>query len=51
MLATTIEGFWSSASVGWALIAPACGFCGGLGNLLTIAAVGEWREADEITLA
>jgi short subunit dehydrogenase-like uncharacterized protein len=33
------------------VIAPAIGFYGGLGNLLATAAMGDWLQADEITLA
>jgi uncharacterized protein YbjT (DUF2867 family) len=32
-------------------IAPACGFYGGLGDLLATAAMGDWAAADQLTLA
>jgi hypothetical protein len=32
-------------------VAPACGFYGGLGDLLATAAMGDWVEADEVCLA
>ncbi|MEA3106008.1 MAG: hypothetical protein QOI88_613 [Gammaproteobacteria bacterium] len=33
------------------MLAPAIGFYGGLGNLLATAAMGDWPQADQITLA
>lgn len=51
VVATTIEQHGDRARhVGVALV-PAIGFYGGLGSLLATAAMGDWPQADEITLA
>lgn len=45
------EQFADSARNGPLVIAPAMGFYGGLGDLLATAAMGNWRTADEISIA
>jgi NAD(P)H-binding len=49
--ATTIEDHGARALSAGVVLAPAIGFYGGLGDLLATAAMGDWPEADEITLA
>jgi short subunit dehydrogenase-like uncharacterized protein len=49
--AATIERHATLALNSGVVLAPAIGFYGGLGNLLATAAMGDWRQADEITLA
>jgi short subunit dehydrogenase-like uncharacterized protein len=49
--ATTIEHHATFALTAGVVLAPAIGFYGGLGNLLATAAMGDWPQADEITLA
>jgi Saccharopine dehydrogenase NADP binding domain len=51
VVAATIEQFGERARRAQTVIAPAMGFYGGLGNLLATAAMDDWPEADEITLA
>jgi short subunit dehydrogenase-like uncharacterized protein len=49
--AATIERHAALALSSGIVLAPAIGFYGGLGNLLATAAMGDWPQADEITLA
>jgi short subunit dehydrogenase-like uncharacterized protein len=49
--AATIERHATPALNSGIVLAPAIGFYGGLGNLLATAAMGDWPQADEITLA
>jgi short subunit dehydrogenase-like uncharacterized protein len=49
--ATTFECHAALARNAGVVIAPAIGFYGGLGNLLATAAMGDWSQVDEITLA
>jgi short subunit dehydrogenase-like uncharacterized protein len=49
--AATIEHYAALALGAGVVLAPAIGFYGGLGNLLATAAMGDWPQADEITLA
>jgi hypothetical protein len=51
VVATTIDRYAEDARNAGIVLAPAIGFYGGLGNLLATAAMGNWAEADEITLA
>jgi hypothetical protein len=46
-----LEKFSEPAKAAGILIVPSMGFFGGLGDLLTTAAMGDWNEADEIRLA
>jgi len=49
--ASTVADYDTSATAAGIALVPATGFYGGLGNLLATAAMGDWPEADEITLA
>ena len=49
--AATFERYADRARDAGVAIVPAAGFYGGLGDLLSTAAMGEWLQADEITLA
>jgi uncharacterized protein YbjT (DUF2867 family) len=49
--AATFEGYAGRAREAGVAIVPAVGFYGGLGDLLATAAMGDWSQADEITLA
>jgi short subunit dehydrogenase-like uncharacterized protein len=49
--ASTITGENERARAAGIAIVPSTGFYGGLGNLLATVAMGDWPEADEITLA
>jgi hypothetical protein len=49
--AATIEHHGTRALSAGVVLAPAIGFYGGLGNLVATAAMGDWPQADEITLA
>jgi short subunit dehydrogenase-like uncharacterized protein len=51
VLAATIERHVTRALSAGAVLAPAIGFYGGLGDLLATAAMSDWPQADEITLA
>ena len=51
VVAATIERHATLALSSGIALAPAIGFYGGLGNLLATAAMGDWPQADEITLA
>jgi short subunit dehydrogenase-like uncharacterized protein len=51
VVAATIEQLGEHAWNAGVAVAPAVGFYGGLGNLLATAAMGDWRQADKITLA
>lgn len=51
VVAVTIERHATPALKAGVALAPAIGFYGGLGNLLATAAMGDWPQADEITLA
>lgn len=46
--AATFEAYADRAGI---VIAPAMGFYGALGDLLATAAMGDWAEADEISIA
>jgi NAD(P)-dependent dehydrogenase (short-subunit alcohol dehydrogenase family) len=45
------DRFAARADQAGVIVAPALAFFGGLGDLLATAAMGDWSEADEITLA
>ncbi|PTL85307.1 saccharopine dehydrogenase NADP-binding domain-containing protein [Vitiosangium sp. GDMCC 1.1324] len=47
----TLEQFANAAAAAGVVVAPAFAFYGGLADLLATAAMGEWRSADEITVA
>jgi hypothetical protein len=49
--ATTFTRYGERARHAGIAIVPAAGFYGGLGDLLSTAAMGDWSHADEITLA
>jgi len=49
--AATMEQYANQARDAGIALAPAIGFYGGLGNLLATAVMGDWPQADEITLA
>lgn len=49
--AAAFEHYASRARDAGIVVAPAVAFYGGLGNLLATAAMGDWPEADVITLA
>jgi short subunit dehydrogenase-like uncharacterized protein len=51
VVAAMIEQYGDRARNAGVVLAPAVGFYGGLGNLLATAAMGDWSQADEITLA
>ncbi|HYW55457.1 MAG TPA: saccharopine dehydrogenase NADP-binding domain-containing protein [Polaromonas sp.] len=47
----TIAQFSHRAREGGIVVVPAMAFYGGLGDLLATAAMGDWAEADEISIA
>lgn len=47
----TFERFAAPAEAAGVAVVPAMAFYGGLGDLLATAAMGDWDEADEITIA
>jgi len=47
----TFDGYADRASAKGIIVAPALGFYGGLCDLLATAAMADWSQADEITLA
>ncbi|WP_441247788.1 saccharopine dehydrogenase family protein [Kitasatospora sp. McL0602] len=47
----TFASFADRARAAGAVIVPAMAFYGGLGDLLTTAAMGDWKEADEAHIA
>jgi len=47
----TFEEFAGPAAAAGVAVVPAMGFYGGLGDLLATAAMGDWPDADEITVA
>ncbi|MET9894745.1 saccharopine dehydrogenase NADP-binding domain-containing protein [Streptomyces sp. NPDC006465] len=47
----TFEQFTDRARTAGAVIVPAMAFYGGLGDLLTTAAMGDWKAADEAHIA
>jgi short subunit dehydrogenase-like uncharacterized protein len=49
--AATMEQHGPRARDAGIVLAPAMGFYGGLGDVLATAAMGDWPQADEITLA
>lgn len=49
--AATFDRYTARARDAGIAIVPAVGFYGGLGDLLATAAMGDWSQADEITLA
>ena len=49
--AATIADYGDRSRAAGIALVPATGFYGGLGNLLATAAMGDWQESDEITLA
>ena len=51
VVASTIDQFGEHVGAAGIAVAPAIGFFGGLGNLLATAAMGDWSQADKITLA
>jgi short subunit dehydrogenase-like uncharacterized protein len=51
VVATMIEQHGEGAGHAGVALAPAIGFYGGLGNLLATAAMDDWSQADEISLA
>lgn len=48
---TTFEHFDAPAQAGGIVVLPACGFYGGLGDLLVSAALGDWSEADDAAIS
>ncbi|GAA2492795.1 saccharopine dehydrogenase family protein [Streptomyces gobitricini] len=50
-VADTLARFDAPARAAGVLVAPAMAFYGGLGDLLTTAAMGPWKRADEVFLA
>jgi short subunit dehydrogenase-like uncharacterized protein len=48
---TTFERYPDRARAAGLAIVPAIGFYGGLGDLLATAAMGDWKVADEISIA
>ncbi len=51
VVAARIERHVGDAEGAGVALAPAIGFYGGLGDLLATAAMGDWPESDEISLA
>ncbi|WP_046247126.1 saccharopine dehydrogenase family protein [Hymenobacter terrenus] len=51
IVAATMAMYGEPAQRAGLALAPGIGFYGGLGNLLATAALGDWPQADEITLA
>lgn len=51
IVAAIMETYGEPAQRAGLALAPGLGFYGGLGNLLATAAMGDWLQADEITLA
>jgi short subunit dehydrogenase-like uncharacterized protein len=49
--AATIADHGDRARTAGIALVPSTGFFGGLGDLLATAAMGDWRQADEVTLA
>ncbi|MGW6063172.1 saccharopine dehydrogenase family protein [Streptomyces sp. NPDC055189] len=49
--ATLFDSYGERAREAGIVIAPSLAFYGGLGDLLATAALGDWPDADEITLA
>jgi len=47
---STIVAFDALARQAGIVVAPAAGFYGGLGDLLATSAMGDWHQADEITV-
>ena len=51
IVAATIEAHAAGAQAAGIALVPAAAFYGGLGDLLATAVMGDWRQADSITLA
>ena len=51
VVAATMARYGASAAHASLALAPGIGFYGGLGNVLATAAMGDWPQADEISLA